>query len=788
MRRAASAAWRTAALASTRTALLPPPLRPAVVAARRSFSSTSPASFFFRKPQKTAHELANDLRDAMNKDRPDLLAKIYPQYVDSLSSSSSSSSAQQRLPLAQGELWGLMRFAARSGYAVLVRRIFEDIPSVHGFDHHGRDHHLLILALARAGQVDKAQDWLERMEHDYGIRPHISDWNTLLGAHRQKRDLAAMASVVHLMRRHGTEPNVVSYNTFISALFEDGKLAEVRLLVAEMQDRGVQGDVFTETALLTGFLDHGELASAREVQQRLAEAIAKGKRTTQADVGAVNALVKFEAADKDYRAALALAHKFRDVGVVLNDRTLSTLVVEGAKTVLTAQEGERLIDEVEALLPGVSAGRYGWAAVIKALVDRHRNVDEAFKVYHLARDRSVQPSALMVQPLLDTLFSPTSATPRGEALDAAKFLYDELAASRSRSLGPDTSIYATLLSACADPSSPDLAWSRTLIQDMKERKIRLTGRVVTSSIVALMRAAPSWDDAFSTYDHVRALDPSVLDLGSYNAILAGFTSLSPPEAGGEPAPAAFINEFFTDMRSSGHPPSATTYALLLTYYSRAASASPATIAHLHRLVKLDGNLDPDTALFNALMAAYSRTRAYGTVYRIWDSLVANSSASSLASSSAGSSSSSVQLDPTSLSILLDTCAWDGSLPAQARARRVWADLDAGRLVLPGGGRNRKNWDTWVEALARWGKWGEVEEVVFREMDGTREGVPRATRETVETVLKLARREGGETLRRLAEKVKHERADLWEEVREVAEAPRWEKGGRAEADGGKEAEQ
>ncbi|BGP15246.1 hypothetical protein JCM10213_000711 [Rhodosporidiobolus nylandii] len=791
MRRAASVAWRAAhlpsALRTPSTALRPP------IAAARNFSSTPAPSFFFRKPAKSVGELGQELLDARAKDRPDVLSKLYPAYVDaykqqSTSPSSSSSgwgsgNKQARPPLSHAELESLLRYAASTGRFHLALKLFNDLAAVFALTPSPLDHHNLVMAMCRSGRTNKAKQWLEDMPGTFGLRAHVSDWNVLLGAYRRQRDLPAMARVVDDMRASGVEPNVVSYNTFISALFDAGKLDEVRRLVGEMRDRGVEGDLSTETALLTGFLDAAELGSAREVFARLSRAVdaalAKGKHAAFDDTAAVNALIKFEAADKGFRAGMRLAEKYRDVGVALNQRSLHTLVSEGAKTVGSAEQGVQLIEEVERLA-GRDAGaeRHAWSAVIRALArEGGGGVDEARRLYQLARDRSVQPDSKMVQPLLSALLSPSAGGVLEENLSAAKELYDDLStSSRAFSTAPDASIYTTLLRACADPAHPDLAWSRALVADMITRGIRLEGAAVVFHIVALMRAAETWDEAFASYDTIRALDPTVLDLGSYNAILSGFTSLSPPSSGGEPAPAPLVQEFLSDMRVSQHPPNSHTYALLLTYYSRAPGATPATIAHLHSLIKLDVHLDPDTALFNALMAAYSHTRAWAAAYRVWDSIVANSAGGR-----------GVQLDERTLSIFLDTCGYDGSPEARRRGRAVWADLEAGRLPLQ---RNRKNWETWLECLARWDGWKawyEVEEIVFERMSGKEPGVPRATVETAQTILKMARRDGQDRVERIAERLRSNRLDLYEQVRELALLPRWEAGQKPPGEAAKAAD-
>ncbi|BGP39091.1 hypothetical protein JCM10449v2_003029 [Rhodotorula kratochvilovae] len=772
MRRAAAGALRTALHSRSSTLPARPSTRPAPRPAR-PFSSSTPTPFFFRKPTKSSQELVRELLEARRDDRPDILAKLYPALVDAVQLSSSSSS---KAPLSHGQFQDLMRFAASTGKFRLALRMFNDGATHFNFVPSITDHQILLQAMSRVGRMQKAVEWLESMRATHGVWPTVSEWNVVLQGYRRADDLAGMRALVERMRAHGVEPNVVSYNTFLAALFEQGDLRAVRALQDEMAERGVQPDLWTEQTLLAGFLDAGELASAREVQRRLLREVQaatgeKGKApAVQVDTATINALVKFEAVEHGFDAGVRAAEMYRGQRVALNALTLNTLLQHGTAELRTAEEGIALLERLEDAL-GVAADRRAWSMVIAALAQREDGLAGALQTYQLARDRSVQPDSSMIQPLLSALLSPS---PTRATLDTAKELYDDLAtSSRSFSTAPDASIYVTLLRACADPRTPDLEWSRALLGDMKQRGVRLDGAAVAWHAAALMRAAPSFEDAFAAYDELRALDPSVLDRRAYNTLLGAFTSLAPPASGGEPAPAPLIMEFLADMRTSGHPPDSATYALLLTYYSRAASASPATIAHLHSLIKLDVHLDPDTALFNALMGAYSRTGASNAAYRIWDGML-------LSAPGAG-----VGVDATSVSTLLDTAGHDALGDGERRARQVWADLAAGRIRVQ---RNRKNWDSWVEALCRWGRLAEAEEVVFEEMKPGKDVV--AGDSTVRALLKFARRESVEAQERVARRIREERPDLWDAVEKLALRKRWsaeeEKAARAAAEGGEDA--
>lgn len=762
MRRAAATAVRTALSArppATRTA-------PVAVPLPRQFSSSSTSHFFFRRPQKTRSQLRQELLDAAARGQPEVVGKLYPQFAQLAHPSTDSS---ERPRLWRKEAQALLRLVAQAGHFGTALRIFNDLEALYDSPPQLAEHQLLLLAMVNSNRHSKAVEWVESLESSYGLRPEPSEWNVVLQGFRQQGDVEGMLDVVRRMRSSGASPDLVTYNTLIAGLLAARRLDLARASVQEMEAEGVQPDLMTSTTLLVGFLDAGELASAREVHDRLLETAGlpnrlsskgKGKESyredqppAEVDVPVVNALVRYETVVNGLDAALSFAERCRDNGVPLDGYTINTLVKAGVREIRSADGGARLVERLEDIT-GAQSDRRTWSVLVSHLARGGSDVDEALKLYYMARDRFVEPDSAMVQPLLDALLKPA---PSAETLAQAKVLYEDLVSgARSYRNKPDSSIFATLLRACAHQDCTDLDWSLSLVQDMRDRSVRLDPLSVGWHIVAMMRAAPSFEDAFKAYDEMRALDPSALDAKAYNTILHAFTTLRADT--GDAAPSAYINEFLSDMIRSGHPPESATYSLLLQHYSRIAEPSLEMIKQLHSRIKLDASFDPDTPLFNSLMDAYSRVGAFDRAYGVWDSMLLNLSGR-------------IKPDQISVSILLDTCGRDGYMGGRQRGMRLWQDLERGTLPVV---RNYKIWESWVEALCRWGMFNEAEKVVFEEMGrppanavGTGAQVaPKPTIATVEMLLKFARwttRDGEERARVMAGRIKAELPELWEQL-------------------------
>ncbi|KAK4056593.1 hypothetical protein OIO90_002441 [Microbotryomycetes sp. JL221] len=722
----------------------PPPSRHS-----RSFATTTTSHFLFRRPrnQGDPRQLARELIQAKHDDRLDVIARVYPALVSATNDARQDNRATSSTPyITHANLQQVMRFVALTNRFNLLLRMFDELESVFGFRPTSADHHILVLGMAKANKLDQAISWLKSMPTTHGLTPQQADWNVVLAAFKRRKDLKGMTALVDQMRASGIKPDTVTYNTLIAGLFDLGMVEQVRDTIKLMQQERVEPDLFTETALLTGFLGVNEMASATQSQQRLkalVDELGPGAR----DAAAVNALVKFASAQKGFSEGLRLAVRYKEREHAVDSWTINTLALEGAKNVHSADEASRLIDELEQVL-GVPADRRTWGIVLQGVLIGPEGLKEALKVHEDARLRSVQPDAKLVQPLLSALLEPS---PTSESMAVARELYEDLAnTSKSYQTSPDLSIYVTLLRACAHPAVSDLDFSRLLLSDMRQRGLKVDGPTMTWQIIGLMRTAQSWEEAFAAYDETRALDVSALDAKAYNTILAAFTSLKIPNAD-VLAPSRLVLEFLSDMRTATPPcpPDSVTYSMLLSHYSkRVSEASASHVSRLHSLIKLDSTLDPDTALFNSLMAAYSRVASYQNALRIWDSMIANSSFNER-----------IRPDHVTLSIVLDTCGYAND---DRRAIEIWDQVKVGRAGAGLDTRNVKNWDSFVECMCRCKKWDEAERAVFEQMGSRGEVEPQSS--TLQTLLKMSRTdeaaEWQHRWQKYSQRAKEELPHLW----------------------------
>lgn len=116
-------------------------------------------------------------------------------------------------------------------------------------------------------------------------------------------------------------------------------------------------------------------------------------------------------------------------------------------------------------------------------------------------------------------------------------------------------------------------------------------------------------------------------------------------------------ELFHDMRNSDvSQPTRDTYAIMLSGCAKTRDAQ--TLEHIHNALRLDSSIEPDSALFNSLMLAYSRSRLPEKALAIWEVL----------------SESSRLPDVQTASLALAACV---HLPRYGliKARKIWTFME-----------------------------------------------------------------------------------------------------------------
>jgi pentatricopeptide repeat protein len=400
------------------------------------------------------------------------------------------------------------------------------------------------------------------------------------------------------------------------------------------------------------------------------------------------------------------------------------------------------------------------------------SLQSAYETYCLARGRGVEVDINMVRQLIVDLCK--LSPPR---LSEAMELYNDLInaeanhanAPESRFI-PTMILYKHLLPAAARTTPPAESVAISLLNDMRSRRLKFDATTLTSLTILLMRSSTSHQTAFRAYAHMYALDKQLLDRDAYAAIISAFINLSWPSS--RLAPPNLFLEIVKDMRKAGFTPNAQVYTSLLHRYGanvqrrvdRLSSpdipvpeAEPErwvvetleAIQAIHTVIKLDPSVTIDVPLLNALMNAYNRVGAFAEAFEVWDELVERRA------------HEKPELYAASINVALDACGYS---EAHVKAHRVWRWARRNNLTVD------RNWDAWIECLARLGEMDEAVETVCGEMKRRENGAPAPTTETLRILLRFSWR-SKDVYRQIKQRIEQEFPNMWNDVKDVVETSR-----------------
>lgn len=364
-------------------------------------------------------------------------------------------------------------------------------------------------------------------------------------------------------------------------------------------------------------------------------------------------------------------------------------------TVTTPAKVTREVDAIEGATRA-ALGEDDWHAVLHALERAGAPALTLAAAWEEARARGVQLDYERTQPAFSAVL--TAACKGDDAFDQVASMYADLG-SGGAVLPSD--VYARLIVAsCNAPPVPRLQFALDLMRDLKAREVALeldwdnSVNLVRSLMRAVLNAkttAPAERAAFALYDNfVQLLPVRTLDTRWFNHALQTFIHVA-LEAAPEESLHPFTSEFLRDMRTRPDcAPDRATYTILLDLAAKQRDA--AEVRRLHGLIKLDGTLDPDTPLMNALMNAYNFCGDKDAVLEIWHTMRHNRHA--------------FPLDRLSVSVIMDALGYVRTRSAGERAMRIWRQLERERFDF-----SPRNWDSYIECLLRTGCYQSATDVL-----------------------------------------------------------------------------
>ncbi|KAI9597486.1 hypothetical protein BDF19DRAFT_435241 [Syncephalis fuscata] len=541
----------------------------------------------------------------------------------------------------------------------------------------------LIQALGRLDRTEEARGIFRTMQQS-NKAVDTRAYNIILAAHRGSSNLREALAIFAEMRRNATsqqdhstincQPNLATYNILISLAAKSGEVTLAEELREDMTRVGIHPDTYSFTPLIQWYTARNQLSATRRTFKSM-----KNVNVTPT-LYLWNILLSMYARLGRLNYAQKAYKEMTEAAIKPDAYSFVALI----KASVSAGDLDSAVNYFYTEMPlyGVQPNVFTFGAIMDAYA-RANQWSEVENLSEQMKTCNIRPNAVIYAIRI-------RARAALEDTKGAQQLFDDML---KKNIQPDAVVYAALIEAYA--SRDDLTKAMQLFETMQktlsiEHESMDKESKSMAAHLALVNAfirAGDLSTATSIYQELRETKIP-LTTWHYNALLKAFMSVDQIEDIDQG------QRVFNDMRRARVSANAYTYTILFDAYGKRGDLSAVRRTHQHLVV--DARIDPDIAVWNALMDAYQRNDQPVQVVQIWRQLV-HDVENNGAEISAKAPIATV--DPASISIILDTCGWHYY---PWLARRIW-----GQLPALGVHPNTNNYVSYIECLARIGDYQEA---------------------------------------------------------------------------------
>jgi pentatricopeptide repeat protein len=583
------------------------------------------------------------------------------------------------------------------------------------------EYHALMYAYGLQKLPEKAFEVMSRMRTEAGLQPTIYTYNTLLSCYKRTNSVKEAQAMFNEMT---VKPDIVTYNTMLHLLLRSRDFDSVFKLYDKMlSDENVKPDVYTYSTLLDTAViskDHNQIGL--DIYYQLTHQV----KPRDIDLNIINNMIRF-IAEVDYNEALNL---YYELGTkyphIKPDRITFNILLDVCLKNGNPSKAYMIFGDMKRkarIQPDIIT--YG--TLIGA---EKENLKSSLELFQDMCDASIEPTARILNSLVNMASTKSAST---------KDLYDLVTLTRKyqHKLDLDTKAYNALMYGLA------LNGRSKQVQQLYDTVFRhsRTNKPDVATFTHLILAYindDQIDDALGIYTTLREHHkkckaqepvkiPIQLDTTFYSTLISSLSKNSGNkdfvtyDADDSSPRLIAAMTMFNDMRRLQIQPTVHTYTAML--HACGQYRDRCVLDQVHQLIKVDLYLDPDIAIYNALMDAYNRTGDGDAVLDIWQALSVPSSY--------------LSPDSTSVSILFDSCGHNG---LGYRAPPIWTWLKRIHFDL-----NTNNYNSYIECLCRErGRigWDMAYQLVKEEMSLPSKplrGKPIIDQKTVNTLISFARK-------------------------------------------------
>ena len=467
-----------------------------------------------------------------------------------------------------------------------------------------------LVALAKSGRVEEAEDLLSQMEDLYDSGeledpPSVISYTTVIdGFARSKAEGASMRAESFLRRmmdRDDLSPNAVTYNSVINAHVQSYNIEAAEILLREMHETflrtgnmDIRPTMQSYSVVISG-IARSRRKDAGERAERILEQIQNMSRSGDLDKPpdlilyntVLNCWAKSSATPERASRAVAFLEKMRDDKIVPDVITYNTIIhclVQSGR----ASEAELMLDQMKET--GVYPNSITYNTLLAAYTNRKGKNDRsrgsrgmetarAEKLFEKMRnDPNITPDVVTYNTMLN-------AYSRQGAIENAEALLKEMLQEDS-SVSPDSTSINTVISA----------WTKSGRKHAPQRAEAILEQMLRP------------DDVWNEGGKPLGIRPTSI---TFNSVMSAWTKTRRPEAAER---CRYLFELMTNNEVARIHPDFVTFNIMihawsLSNHEDAPEHAEALLREMHDRVKAgNARMRPNTKTYGSLINVWSRSR------------------------------------------------------------------------------------------------------------------------------------------------------------------------------------
>lgn len=458
----------------------------------------------------------------------------------------------------------VLRNALRAGQWALAAGLFGEMRARHALAPDRYSYATLISALGKAGRLEAALSWLQRMERD-GVRADLVLYSTLIELARKLGDHAKAVSLFSRLRSSGIAPDLVAYNSMINVFGKAGLLREARGLLAEMEEEeAVRPDTVSYSTLLTAYVDNRRYVEALSLFSHMRE------RRVPSDLTTCNIMIDVYGQLGMPREADRLFWSMRRLGVEPSVVSYNTLLRVYGEAELFGEAVHlfRLMQRKGAVQNVVTYN------TMIAIYGRSLEHEKAGNLVQEMQRAGVQPNSVTYSTML-------SIWGKAGKIDRAAALFQKL---RSSGVEIDPVLYQTMIAVYERAGL--VAHARRLLSDLNDPDDE--GKIPRETAIKILARAGRVEEAARLFR--RAVSAGgVKDIAVFQCMMDLFARNRRHRS---------VVEVLGNMRAAGYLPDSAMVGMALHAYGKLQEFGKAE--SLYREMQEEGCVLPDQVHFQML--------------------------------------------------------------------------------------------------------------------------------------------------------------------------------------------